>query len=610
MGSGYNHPGEGLNLQPWLDYATVAVPDNHNAALWWAEYLWTSSSSYRMAMSRIADHFLTQVEFPDLDSDEESEFKDLFDNELEYKLAFKAAAEEFLAYGNLFVSVYQPFFRRMICRQCNYEQPIEKAKPTLQMSASAPYLNWNRSKSCPICGNNSSYLCRDRPNPDASLAKIVRWSPRDIDMAYNPISGVKIISLKPSWRYFQDMRGSAAIFHYTTPLEILESAARNLPFTFEPTSILHVSMPNLSGLHMRGWGLPSSIASFRDAWLNQMFNKADQAVAADYTLGLRLLSPQSTAGGMDPMQYEGAAKFTGAMQAAIKAHRKEPTRYVTAPVPVNYQFLGGEGASLLPPDKLKFRQGEFLNGMGVPVEFYQMNLTIQAAPMALRLFENSWQVVAALYNQLLSFVIDQVAQMLGLEAVKARMQRTTLADDAERKQVLGQLMAANQISPATFLEMYGINANDEVRRVYKHQAFTAKTQKEFDQQAADEQEMGAMSAMTSQPTPSTLAAQMQGAAAGPGGGLVGGQQAGPGAAGGGAGGGQSLPDMSSQADQMAQQLLPMPDAQRKTELKKIRESSKDMHALVMAALTRLRSDAASQGKQQVIAQMGQQAPAG
>ena len=75
------------------------------------------------------------------------------------------------------------------------------------------------------------------------------------------------------------------------------------------------------------------------------------------------------------MQNYGSNTFVEAMKGMTRRHREDPTRMHIAPHPIQYQFMGGEGATLITPDKLKFRQGEFLNGMGIPAE--EQNLVSQ-----------------------------------------------------------------------------------------------------------------------------------------------------------------------------------------------------------------------------------------
>ncbi len=162
-------------------------------------------------------------------------------------------------------------------------------------------------------------------------------------------------------------------------------------------------------------------------------------------------------------------------------------------------------------------------------------------------------------------------------------------------------MSANQVSPETALEPLGINAGDEVKKVFKHQKLVAKEQEKADEEAQEDQEMATAKQLNAAPGPSSLAQQQQAGAqaaqtAGGMGGMPG--MGGPG------GGGQSsttIQGMSDQADQIAGQLVSMPEYDRKQQLKSIRESNKDLHSLVTSKMEKIRQQAASQGQQQMLA---------
>jgi hypothetical protein len=593
---------------PWLDYATAAMPNDHNTILWWAQYLWMSNDTFRQALSRVGQHFITDLSFPDLEPDEESELKEFFTQHLDYRVELAQAADNFLGYGNVFISLFLPFRRFLRCRGCSSMHQIGRVPYKLTLRATAPYVIWQRRQACPVCGNNDAFTCVDLKDPDLSRVKLVFYSPFEIEMAYNRVSRRKEFWWKIPEDDRRDILSGAPIFVETTPADVLEAVARNGNVAFDDGNMLHLAENVLSGIKNRGWGIPRTIASFRTAWLHQVTNKADQAIAMDYTLGMRIMSPAQTAGGVDPMQSHALENFASKMQSMINAHRVDPTRYHTAPYPINYQFMGGEGATLILADKLKFRQQEFLNGLGVPLEYHQMSLQVQAAPMALRLFEASWQIIPTLYGKILDWTKDKLVKNYSLKPTKIILQRTTIADDMTRKQVLTQLMAGNQISPQTALEVYGVDARDEVQKVFKHQDYVAKVQREYEEKNQAQQEMGATQALTGMPTPSSMANNMQAQAqqgAPPPGTPMGGVPS----SGASLAGGQSsntLTGMSQQAEQMAQQLVSMPEYERKQQLRGIRESNKDMHALVTAAMDKIRRGAASQGQQMLL----QQPPAG
>ena len=585
---------------PWLDYASTSIPTNHELIMWWAQYLWLADGNFRSAFQRVGEHFITTVEFPDLEEDEENEFKDLYTKHLNYRRELKAAGDDFLAYGNVFVSVYLPFKRNLACSNCFFEQPIKHVDYEIDFSQ-AHGVRWKRKHACPSCGSNSDYVLRDRKDPDISRLRFIRYSPFEIELAQNMFSQRKDVWWRIPNDARQDILSKARIYVEDTPAEVLEAVAVNGRLLFDEDMIFHLDETIISGMKTRGWGIPRSIANFRAAWLQQIFNRADQAIASDYTLGMRLISP-SQANSVDPMIQHGMDNFVGGMNRIIDRHRAEPMSYHTAPYPVNYQFLGGEGENLLPADKLKFRHQEFLNQCNIPLEYHQMSLQVQAAPMALRLFESAWQSIPSLYTSILQWGVQVAARNFGLDETTVRIQRSTIADDQERKNILMQLMAANQISPQTALEPLGVDASQEARQVFKYQDFIAQLQRESDEKMMKEQEMGALSALAGQTTPSMMLQQQQMAAQGGapppgmpmGGAPMGGAPMDMGQAG-------TLTGMSEQAEAIAMQLVQMPEYDRKQQLKALREGNKDLHGLVTAKMEEIRSQAASQGQQQMLA---------
>jgi len=518
-------------------------------------------------------------------------------------------------YGNGFTSIYLPFKRFVRCTNCKLEQPLSEVSYKLEFNSTRKKrLIWNRKQLCPRCNNGAPYDVFDRRDPDLSKIKINRYDPSDIEIAQNGFSLRKEFYWRIPEETRRDILGRARIHIDDTPLEVLEAVAVNGRLRFEDDMLLHQSEVQISGLRTRGWGIPRAIANFRTAWLQQLTNKQDQAVAIDYTLGMRVISPTPTAGGQDPMVTTGMENFSARMQNMVQQQRNNPVGYHVSPYPLEYQFLGGEGANLLPPDKLKFRHQEYLNQLGVPLEYHQMNLSTQAAPMALRLFEAYWQGIPAFYNKILDWVVDTVSRAYGLDSTTVKMEKTTIADDMERKAVLLQLMSANQLSPQTALQPFGIDAHDEVKRVMSHQDYVARVQAEYDERAMKQQEMGVLKGMTQQQTPSMLQEQQmmqqQGA-------MGGGAPMDPMAAGGamvaGMGGipmggmpgptgqsPQSLTAISDQANQIAEQLVVMDDYSRKQELKALREGNKDLHDLVTSRLEDLRGQARSQGGQMLL----------
>lgn len=589
---------------PWLDYASFALPTSHEEVLWWSQYLWLMDGTYRSAMERVASHFLTIVDFPDLDIEEENEWRYFFSNIFDYRSELLACAHDFLTYGNVFVSLYFPFVRIAKCPSCHYEASLSSLPSyDIELSSTEPYIRWIKSAPCPVCGSTADYHVIDRKVFDLRRVTLIRYSPHEIEMAYNRFSRSKDIYWKISEHDRRLIMTKGRIYIEETPIEVLEAVATNQYVKLDRDYVLHIAEPTLSGLQTNGWGLPRSLANFRAAWMQQIANKTDQAVMLDYIFGIRMISPASV-GPTDPMMSRGMQEFVQKVSEIIDAHRRNPTSFHTVPYPLQYVFMGGEGNQMITHDKLMMRQRDFLSQMGVPLEYHQMTLQAQAAPMALRLFEMYWQCIPALYNRILDWMVEKISAAYDLPKTRVVMRRTTVVDDMQYKTLLMQLMAGQQVSPQTALEPFGINAAEEIKKVYKHQAYVSKVQQEFNEHEQKRQESAAAAKAYALPTLQDYVASMQQGQGGQGGQVgQGGAPMPPPPTGQGPGGmpmPQSLAEIAEYAEQMAQQLVTMPEYERKQALRMLRESNPELHALVIAAMDRIRRQAASQGQHMLL----------
>lgn len=589
---------------PWLDFASTALPDSHSLVLWWAQYLWLSDGNYRTAMERVIAHFITDLAFEDLTTEEKDVWRDILEKHIDYRAVLTSAGHDFLGYGNSLNYLYLPFRRSLVCGDCKFDQPIERVPYKVRFSTKDPYVTWERLKPCPRCGSMSPMHARDRRDRDMSAIRVDQVPPDEIQIAFNRWSGKGKYYWDFSAEDRRDVKSGVEIYVESTPIEVLEAIAAGQPLLMNPEVFLHSAEKTISGVKSRGWGVPRVLSNFRSAWLQQLTNKQDQASVIDYTLGMRVVSPATSSGGDDPMQNHAQDQFVSRMQNIIQSHRDNPVGIYTAPYPINYQFMGGEGSHLIPFEKMKARHQEYLSQLGVPLEYHQMNLSAQGAPMMIKLFENYWQQIPALFNNILQWIVGTVSRVYNLKPTRVTMHETTLAYDLERKHALLQLMAGQQVSAETALRPYGIDAGEEVRNVMRHQRMVARLHEEEEEHNMRMQEMGALRGLAAHQTPSQkleeqMMAQEQAAA---GGGVP--PAMGGGMPIGGAGGvsdNSSLHAMSEQAMEEAHRLVSIPDDYtRRQELKMLRESNPDLHALVRSHMEKIRQQARSEGGQMLL----------
>lgn len=599
---------------PYLDYASTQMPRSIYDVLRWCEFVAISYGTYRMALQRVVRYFLTKIELTDADDDEKEKYEEFLEDHLHIMEACAQVGDNFMVYGNSFTSLNVPFRRYLRCPKCSLERPIHDMAYTFTLAD----LTFTGKCNNPKCKHQGKMVRSDRNSIEQDKLKITHWNPHELKLMYHPITqNTTYFWDIPSW-YRREIEKGNRFYLESTPWEVVEAIKKKQWLQFEPDYIYHMREESLAGIWLGGWGLPRMLSNFRQAWYVQILKRYNEAIALDYIIPFRVITPKpGTSREADPLIHQNMGQFTGNVMEMFKHHRRDPTTIHALPFPIEMALMGAEGRTLAPIDLLNNGTDELLNASGVPAELYKGTLQLQAMPGALRLFERTWVSLVTGLNGFLAWVCDRISDLKNWENLKARLQSPTLAEDLERKNTLLQLAAGQQISQQTALAPFGINVREETRRKLQEQGYIQEETAKFQEEQAHKQEFQKTMAMGA-------AGQLQptnGAPAGPGGAPAPGQDPNAAAAGGApaptlpsqsvsapGGSGVTPDDMMQQAEQIAYQLLGMPYEMRKSEMLKIKKTNETMHALIVSKIQSLRQTAQQQGGMQMMQQqMGAQA---
>lgn len=556
---------------PFFDMASEYIPSDLVQHFQMAEFIMSTMGVYRAATRRVARYFLTEVVIEGASDDQTKEhYEDLFKNKMHILQRMAEFGDDYLTYGNSFLSIYFPFERFLICPECTFSFHSDTS---VQYKFDPKDVSY--SGECPKCKEKVKYLYQDRRSADLERVRVIRWNPKDIRIRYHMISGQCEYWLKFDPKFVNALKTGDRFFVNQTPKEILEAALKSESvadpycFKFERDQLLHFKDASLAGIPVHGWAIPPVMANFRLAYYLLLLRRYDEAIALDYILPFRVIYPQATGVDRDPLELHDMGDFVSVMENMISKKRLNLTDIQISPYPIGYEALGGEGKNLSPKDLQSFVVDEMLNSVGYPAELFKGTLQLNVAPVALRMFEKSWGVLLDGYNAFLQWTADKVAQRFLWDKVKAKLQSVTIIDDIENKALRLQAAAGQDISKGTAYSPIGIDYQDEQRRIIEEQTEIQRLQ----QEAMDEQQ-----------------AQQMGAApmTGPNGEQMG---ATPG-------------DVYEQGKALAQQLLfQTPETMRRGELIKIKHSNPTLHAIVTQEMDNLRQDMARQGQAQMMMQM-------
>jgi hypothetical protein len=212
--------------------------------------------------------------------------------------------------------------------------------------------------------------------------------------------------------------------------------------------------PYLAGLWLGGWGLPAILSSFKNFFRLQVLRRYNEVLMMDYIVPLRIISPSQGNYAEGNSIYNNLMRnWVSEMQDAVVRHRQDGTDWNFFPFPVTYQAVGGEGRQLTPVDLIKDEEDRMLNGRGIPPELYRSTMTLQAAPISLRVFERGWSSLVRGFNLLAQDCVSKVSSYMGSGDYECELESVRIIDDIENKAWRLQAMSAKKLQwpPWAFL---------------------------------------------------------------------------------------------------------------------------------------------------------------
>ena len=617
---------------PFCDIASLSMPESIQTALRWTEYIMNANGIYRQAIDRVVSYFITDVEIYDTGEnttgrEEKEKYQVFLEDTLQIRNVLHTIAMDYMTYGNSFTSLLLPFRRYLMCKRCGFEMPFDKVYNSPQCAFS--WQNFEFHATCPKCKYSGPWRHIDRRSGDANNMHVKRWSPHEIDILWDPYTD----ECSYVWKIPQDYRTLIKEGHLhhleRASWEVIQAIKNDQNLMFDKGMIYHLKEDALAGMRNRGWGISRILANFRQAWYVQILHRYNEAIALDYVVPFRVITPAPRGGdgqSSDPVHTINLSNFASRVQSMLRARRTDPARWNVLPFPVQYQALGGDATQLAPKELIDQGLDTLLKCIGMPVELFNGTLSFQAAPAALRLFEANWSHLPQNLNKFLTELVSQISRFMSWEPVGVKLVRVTHADDLNRQMAKLQLMQAQQISKGTGLKSVGLDYEEEVKRMLDEEKIYAEEQQRMQKEMEQSQQMQDLSQQ----------AQMMGGVGNPGAGATGMPQGGAPAPA--AGGGQPAPgampgmapsavdqflmqrqnspnvprtpeDLQQQAQLIANDLLSKPESVKDSELIKLKRADQTMHALVTSIIDDIRQQARTQGGAMVMQQQFGQ-PAG
>ena len=599
---------------PFMDMASLAMPTTIREALEWCEFICSANGTYSSALGRIVSYFITDVEIiaapgtgkKSVGREEREKYLSYLHDTFGIASVLRTVAMDFMVYGNSLTSLITPFRRYLSCGRCGSEFPLRKVAETSVFRYS--WQDYEFHAYCPRCHYSGAWKHIDRRAIDTGKLSLKRWSPHEIDIIHDEPSGESAYYWNISEQYKQQIRRGDLFQLERARWEIVTAVKRNQGLLFDSSALYHMREEPLAGQNTQGWGFSRVLTNFRQAWYQQILKRYNEAIAMDYVVPFRVITPEARGGQggeiNDPLLSIGLGAFTARVEAMLAKHRQDPFRWNILPTPAKYQAFGGEARDLSPTDLLELAETELLSAIGMPVDLYRAQLTMQAAPSTLRAFQAFWAPLIYSMNQFLTKTVNRIGEVMGWEQVACRLAKVSHADDLNRQMAKLQLMMGGQTSRTSGLASVDMDFEEEERRKIEEEKIVAELQQEAQE---DLERAAVMDEMAMPPQPG---------AGGPptGDPSTAGPPAGPAPGTGSAvqqflAGQPLLPhqpttptEIMQIAETIASEAMSLPDSQRQSFLIKLKKENEIIHSIATAKIEEIRRSARMQGGDMLLQQ--------
>lgn len=607
---------------PFLDQATNFMPLSTTGMLRHAEFFAVSLDIIRAAYTRMAAYFLGDIEIVgDVNDEEVKKQKQFFVNDFGMWSFLLTSGLSTLIYGNCYASVLAPITRILYCRnpKCKTSYSIDKlsqGKPGVVSFHSDGF-----KAKCPACGRDGYMDDHDVINRNKTPTWRV-WNPHDIYVSDYDSWTDRAIHY--DWVIptdaRQDVKSGRPGILSSAPRAVLKAAIETGVMRFNTDYIHHWGDTPIPGIRSRGVHIPRSITSYRRMFLLQNINRQNEVITTNFITPFRVISPAP--GGNDPMGGDTlrSAALGGNIRSnvmnMVDIHKRDSAAWHFSPIALQYQAFGADANSLVPTELSEQVTDAALNGIGMPVEFYRASMTVEQAPLGIRLFERFNAPFVHGLNSVCEFASKRVAQIRAHEPSTVRVVTPKIADDLEIKRILYELAMSGKGSWEDFFQLINRNYGDTVRRIMQENKLFAQEQSKFER---DMEDLSLAGEIAKQPSPGEVRMQQEQEAQQQ---QQGGQpqqgqpQQGQPAEGGGppptaqmeippANRPYDAVELDERSQAEAKQLALADESSRRRRLDEIRKANPQYHKLVTSNLEQLRSKGRAMGQQAGLQQLVQ-----
>lgn len=429
---------------PFFDIGHTYLPPTMKALLRWCRYYYLCNPLINAVISKMSEYPITELVVDERDPEIKEKWEDLLGNHLGYRAFQVEVGLDYYTYGMCIVTIHYPFTKYLICQHCKFKEKAAKSNYRLR--------NFDYVLTCKKCGQQGPAKIQDFYERDVRRIRLQRWNPENVsvDQAFGGADPTYTFEI-PLQLKNEILIGKKTVLD-TIPDVFIEALKRNKHVAFSRDNVFVFKRPIISQKD-NGWGMPLILPVLKDTFYLQILRKAQEAIAQEHIVPLRVLFPQAGSSSSDPYTTIPLENWRSRIESEIAKWKYDNNYIPILPLPIGNETIGGDGRALMLHQEMQAWSDQIVAGMGVPREFVFGGLSYSGSNVSMRILENTFIGYRTDHHKMLNqFTIRRIAHFMGWPTVKAHMRRFKMADDLQRSAFFFQLNQAQKLSDQTLLQ--------------------------------------------------------------------------------------------------------------------------------------------------------------
>jgi hypothetical protein len=427
---------------PFFDIGQTFLPPSMKSLLRWCRYYYLVNPLINATIHKMSEYPITEIVVDETNPVVKAKWEALL-QQLRYRPFQIECGLDTYTYGICAVTLHLPFVKYLICRGC---------KKRWQASKTAyRWRNLEYVFECQGCGKIGPAVVLDFYVRDVRRIRLHRWNPENlgIDPGFGGTDPVYTFEIPQQVK--NDITIGKKSLLDTIPDTFIEAMKRNKHVRFSEENIFVFKRPIISQKD-DGWGMPLILPVLKDSFYLQILRKAQEMIAQEHIIPLRVLFPQAGSGTSDPYTTIPLDAWRSRIEAEVAKWKYDQNYMPVMPLPIGSQTIGGDGKALGLYQEMEVWSRHIVAGMGVPEEFVFGGMQYSGSNVSMRMLENMFLGYRVDHENMLNeFVIKRIADFMAWPRVRAHMRRFKMADDLQRTAFYFQLNQAMKLSDQTLL---------------------------------------------------------------------------------------------------------------------------------------------------------------